>query len=81
MIDLQRLRAAFQQSLDLPPDYPVEGLRYRDSENWDSLAHMSLCAAIEDEFGVMLNTDDVINISSFPAAVRILGKHGVDLHD
>lgn len=77
MTDLQRLRDAFRTSLDLAPDAPVDDLQYQDNAQWDSLAHMSLVAAIEDEFDVMIDTDDVINMSSFTEAVRILGKYGV----
>jgi acyl carrier protein len=78
MTELRRLSAAFRTSLDLPADADVAGLRYQDNDKWDSLAHMSLVAAIEDEFSVMLDTDDVINLSSFAEATRILEKYGVD---
>jgi acyl carrier protein len=77
--ELQRLRDAFRTSLDLPPGADVDDLRYQDNEKWDSLAHMSLIATIEDEFSVMIDTDDVIGMSSFAEAVRILGKYGVDI--
>ncbi|MCA2214442.1 acyl carrier protein [Jidongwangia harbinensis] len=77
MTELQRLRNAFRTSLDLAPDAPVDDLQYQDNAQWDSLAHMSLVAAIEDEFDIMIDTDDVINMSSFAEAVRILGKYGV----
>ncbi len=80
MPDLQRLRNVFRSSLDLSPDEPVDELSY-PTDRWDSLAHMSLVATIEDEFSVMLDTDDVINLSSFTEAVRILDKYGVELHD
>ena len=79
--ELQRLREAFRTSLDLPSDAPVDDLKYQDNEKWDSLAHMSLVAAIEDEFDVMIDTDDVINMSSFGEAVRILGKYGVSFDE
>ncbi len=81
MTELRRLRDAFRTSLDLPPDAEVDDLRYQDNEKWDSLAHMSLVAAIEDEFSVMIDTDDVINLSSFKEAVRILGEYGVEFRD
>ena len=81
MSELQSLREAFRTSLDLPADAPVDELRYQDNEKWDSLAHMSLVAAIEDEFSVMIDTDDVINMSSFGEAVKILGKYGVDINE
>lgn len=78
MIEIDRLRKVFRSALELPGDYDVDGLEYRAIEKWDSLAHMSLVAAIEDEFDVMIDTDDVIDMSSFTKAREILGKHGVD---
>ena len=78
MIELQKLRDAFRTALDLPADAPVDDLHYQDNEKWDSLAHMSLIATLEDEFDVMIDTDDVINMSSFGEAVKILSKYGVE---
>ena len=78
MIEIERLREVFRKSLELPADYPVDGLEYRGVDKWDSLAHMSLVAALEDEFGVMIDTDDVIDMSSFAKAREILGKLGVE---
>jgi acyl carrier protein len=77
MPELERLRAVFRKALELPDDFRVDDLQYRGVEKWDSLAHMSLVAAVEDEFDVMLDTDDVIDLSSFDKAREILGKLGV----
>jgi acyl carrier protein len=79
--ELQRLRETFRTALDLPAGTDVDDLHYQDSDKWDSLAHMSLVAAIEDEFSVMIDTDDVINMSSFAEATRILGKYGVTVDE
>lgn len=38
---------------------------------------MALIAALEDEFDIMIDTDDVIDMSSFAKAREILAKHGV----
>lgn len=81
MSEIERLRSVFRVSLELADDYDVDGLTYRGIESWDSLAHMSLVAAIEDEFGVMIDTDDVIDMSSFDKAKEILTKQGVRLDD
>ena len=77
MSSLDQLRAAFRTALDLPADAPVDDLKYQDNEKWDSLAHMSLIATLEDEFSIMIDTDDVINMSSFAEAINILSKYGV----
>ncbi len=52
-------------------------VRYRETEGWSSVAHMQLVAAIEDTFGIMLDTDDVIDMSSFEKAVELLKKYDV----
>lgn len=79
MSNIDRLRVAFRTALDLPADFDVDSLEYRANEKWDSLAHMSLIAAIEDTFDVMIDTEDVIDMSSFTKAKEILGKNDVDL--
>lgn len=78
-MELGRLRSVFRSSLEIPNELQVDDLEYRGSAKWDSLAHMSLVAALEDEFGVMLDTDEVIDLSSFDRARQILEKHGVVL--
>ncbi|GAA1792156.1 acyl carrier protein [Luedemannella flava] len=73
-MNIEQLRSVFRKSLELPADHPVDDLAYREIEKWDSLAHMSLVAAIEDEFDVLLDTDDVIDLSSFSKAREILER-------
>jgi acyl carrier protein len=73
-----RLRAVFVESLQLEDDVDVENLKYRDIEAWDSVGHMALVAAIEDEFDVQFDTDQVIDMSSFKVAVDMLRGFGVD---
>ncbi len=73
-----RLRRVFVETLELGDDVDVENLNYRDIPQWDSLGHMTLVAAIEDEFDVQLDTDQVIGMSSFKVAVDMLRGLGVD---
>jgi acyl carrier protein len=72
-----QLRAAFVEALGLPAETDVTTTAYRVTRQWDSVAHMQLVATIETAFDLMLDTDDVIGLSSFAAACAILGKHGV----
>ena len=70
------LKAAFVAGLGISPDSDFELLQYRGIEAWDSVAHMQLIAEIEDAFGIMLETDDVLGLSSFAAAEAIVARHG-----
>ena len=67
-----RLRGVFVDALQLDDSVDVENLKYRDIEEWDSVGHMALVAAIEDEFDVQFETEQVIDMSSFTVAVDML---------
>lgn len=68
---------AFVTGLELDSPSNVEMLEYRGITEWDSIGHMTLVAEIENTFDVMLSTDQVIALSSFSEAKRILGELGV----
>ncbi|CAL9658064.1 acyl carrier protein [Saccharothrix sp. NPDC042600] len=72
-----RLRTVFVEALQLDDDVDVENLKYRDIDAWDSVGHMALVAAIEDEFDVQFETEQVIDMSSFKVAVDMLRGFGV----
>ena len=45
-----------------------------DIESWDSIGHLQLIMNIEAEFGIKLNTEDVVNIDSVKKCVDIVNK-------
>jgi acyl carrier protein len=75
----ETLIQAFASALCLPASRDLESAEYRRIAQWDSLAHMRLVAEIEKTFDIMLDTEDVIGMSSFRKALDILAKHGVDI--
>lgn len=73
-----RLIEVFREALTVPPDVDITTLAYRSITQWDSVGHMQLVAAIETAFDVMLETDQVIDLSSFDKALEILTAHGIE---
>ncbi len=71
-----RVIEAFVRVLGLAPERVTDDLRYGSIPEWDSIAHMSVVAALEEAFGVMIDMDDVIDMSSVGKAREILAKHG-----
>ena len=53
----------------------VAGLAYQGIEAWDSVGHMGLIAELEDAFDIMMDTDDIIDLSSFEKGMEILAKN------
>ncbi|HEY1636025.1 MAG TPA: acyl carrier protein [Acidimicrobiales bacterium] len=77
-LNLDKTKSIFLEVLDLPPDVDLYSIRFAEVETWDSLAHMVLVGELEEQFDVMLDTDDVLNMSDLKMAVKILEKLGVD---
>lgn len=76
----EKLRACFSQSLGIPLDLVTDDLAYDSIEQWDSVGHMALVAEIERSFDILLDTDDILALSSVDKAVEILTRHGVTFH-
>ena len=69
---------AFVTALEVPAaDAPA--LRYGQSKAWDSVGHMTLIAALEDAFDIMMEMDDIIDLSSFEKGKEILRKYDVEI--
>ncbi|MBD3401320.1 acyl carrier protein [candidate division GN15 bacterium] len=78
MENTEKLRQVFAESLEIDKNKVVDSLEYNSIPEWDSVAHMSLVAAIDSAFDIMLDTDDVIDMSSFGEAKKILAKYDVE---
>ena len=71
MTNLEKYNQAFIESLEVTEDQ-LNGLQYQQIPNWDSVGHMGLIAAIEDAFDIMMDTDDIIDLSSYEKGKEIL---------
>jgi len=79
MSSRDKFDTAFKVAFELSQDEPLKELAYRQHKRWDSVRHMKLIAQLEAAFDIMLDTDDIIDMSSYQEAERILAKHGVSL--
>ena len=73
------MRQAFAEALDLPADTDIEALELGEQPHWDSVGHMALVAELEDRFGIELETDDIIGMSSYAKSIEILRRYGVEV--
>ena len=69
---------AFVEALEVTAaDAPT--LVYGQSKSWDSVGHMTLIAALEDAYDIMMEMDDIIDLSSFDKGKEILRKYDVEI--
>jgi acyl carrier protein len=78
-MSVDEVREAFVAALELPAGADVEGLEIGKDPEWDSVGHMALVGELEARFGIMLETDDVVDLSSFAKAIEIVQRYGVEL--
>ena len=78
MSNLDRYKKAFIDCFEIEEKL-LNDLKYQDIEQWDSLGHMSMIGALEDEFDIMFEMDDIIDFSSFLKGKETLAKYGIDI--
>jgi acyl carrier protein len=77
-MNADKLRDCFSRSLGISRERVTDNLAYNGLKEWDSVAHMALVVEIEGEFNVMLDTDDILGMSTVGKAREILTRLGVE---
>lgn len=74
MTNIEKYAQVFCTTFELEAD-KLPGLKYQSIELWDSVGHMTLIANLEDAFDIMMETDDIIDLSSYEKGQEILSKN------
>ena len=74
---MSKLTALIAKALLIPEDRVTEDLQYNSIPEWDSVAHMALVAELEDSYDLMLETDDIVGMSSVGKIRETLAKYNV----
>ena len=74
MTNIEKYINAFTEALEVKEDQ-VEGLEYQAIAEWDSVGHMTLVSAIEEAFDIMMDTEDIIDFSSYEKVKEILSNN------
>lgn len=80
MTNKEKYINAFVEGLEIDASV-VEGLKYQDIPEWDSVGHMSLIATLEDTFDIMMDTDDIIDFNSFEKGIELLKKYEIEIEE
>jgi len=79
MTNPEKLTQAFATALNINKALITDDLKYQGITQWDSVTHMILIAELESVFDIAINTDDIIEMSSFAKAKEIIRKYGIEL--
>ena len=74
MTNIEKYKKAFTESLGINLKDLKDSLKYNDIPEWDSIGHMTLISNLEDAFNITIETDDIVDFSSFKKGIEILKK-------
>lgn len=77
MSNKEKYNEVFIKVLDINKDKLIN-LKYQDISAWDSVGHMSLMVELEEAFGIMMETEDILDFSSYVKGFEILAKYNVE---
>ena len=77
MSNKQKYQNIFIKSLSIETGKFNENIKYNEIPEWDSIGHMTLMSGLEEGFGITMDTDDIVDFSSFKKGLEILVKYKV----
>lgn len=78
MTNKEKYNQAFINSFGIEDSQLNENLAYTSIPEWDSIGHMAMIAEIEDAFDIMMETEDVIEFSSYLKGMELLKKYEIE---
>ena len=79
MNNLEKYNKVFMEVLLLKQEDLNENLIYQSRAEWDSVGHMELVSALEEEFDIMFDTEDIIDFNSYEKGKELLKKYDVKM--
>ena len=79
MQNKKKYKEVFIKSLSIKENDFSEELKYNEIPEWDSIGHMTLMSGLEDGFNISIETDDIVDFSSYKKGVEILKKYKINI--
>ena len=77
MSNKQKYQGIFIKSLAIESSKFNENLKYNEIPEWDSIGHMTLISGLEEGFSISMETDDIVDFSSYKKGKQILSKYKI----
>lgn len=81
MTKLEMYDQCFMQSLEVTKAQLGPAFTFRDTPEWDSVAHLNLITSLEDAFDIMFESEDILHFGSYENGKSILKKYGIDMEN
>ena len=79
MTNLEKLNSIFCEVFSVDASALGADFDKNSVEGWDSVHQLSLTSAVEDEFDIMLDAEDILECTSYENVKTILAKYEIKL--
>ena len=79
MTNIEKLNKIFCEVFSADETALDENFNNCNVEGWDSVRQLSLTTAVEDEFDIMLDAEDILDFTSYDNAKKVLAKYEIEL--
>ncbi|MCD8121471.1 MAG: acyl carrier protein [Clostridiales bacterium] len=76
MTNLEKYNSIFRRAFR-KTDEELPGLKYQGIPLWDSIGHMDLMNDLEEAFDIRIDTQDVLDFTSYEKGKEVLGRYGI----
>ena len=78
MTNTQKYQDIFIKSLSMEAKKFNDKIKYNEIPEWDSIGHMTLMSGLEESFNIAIDTDDIVDFSSYKKGMEILTKNKIN---
>lgn len=79
MSNLEKLNNIFCEVFSVEASSLDSSFDHTTVDGWDSVHQLSLTSAVEDEFDIMLDAEDILEFNSYDNAKKILAKYDIEI--
>lgn len=79
MNNTEKLHQAIRQGLSIPQSAIHRDLAYQGIIEWDSISHLFLITALEETFHITIETEDILEMSSYQLITQRLKKYNITI--
>jgi acyl carrier protein len=74
MSNIGKYNEVFKSVFNVQEDVLKDNFSQPNVANWDSVTHLTLVTTLEEEFDIMFDTDDILNLNSYEMGKEILAR-------
>lgn len=79
MNNIERINKIFCEVFSVDESSLSDTFNKDTVEGWDSVHQLNLTTAVEDEFDIMLDAEDILEFTSYDNVKAILAKYDIEL--